>query len=212
MEVWNCKCCFKSHFSSIGQINERTSRPMCTDVSLFIGALRGTKVHRWICHHAWADSPLNCPEPVSDNSPVNCRTITEIGCHHIWIQIHRWIVRPSQSPHLGRFTAELSWACVRQFTGESLKLVVTTYETAELSDHHNHHAWADSPLNCPEPVSNNSPVNFCLMTSHAPIGWQIRPKRIAEAKHLHCNGFWRERGQCSGGTKMNFENSAYRRR
>jgi len=139
MEVWNCKCCFKSHFSSIGQINERTSRPMCSDVSLFIGALRGIKVHRWICHHAWADSPLNCPEPVSDNSPVNCRTITEIGCHHIWIRIHRWIVGPSQSPRLGRFTAELSWACVRQFTGE-------------LSDHHwnwlSPHMNSNSPLNC----------------------------------------------------------------
>ena len=119
-------------------------------------------------------------------------------------QIHRWIV------------LSLCLTIHRWIVGPSLKLVVTKYYefefTAELSDHHNHHAWADSPLNCPEPVSDNSPVNFCLMTSHAPIGWQICPKRIAEAKPLHCNGFWRERGQCSGGTKMNFENFAYRRR
>ena len=58
-------------------------------------------------------------------------------------QIHRWIVL-SLCPTIHRW-----------IVGPSLKLVVTTYEfefPAELSDHHNHHAWADSPLNCPEPV------------------------------------------------------------
>ena len=70
---------------------------------------------------------------------MNCRT-NVLQC----FKVHRSTSRYKSSslnlsPCLGRFTAELSWACVRQFTGELL-------------DHHwnwlSPHMNSNSPLNC----------------------------------------------------------------
>ena len=78
MEVWNWKCCLKSHYSLIGQINELTSRPMCSEV-------KSSFLH---CHLGKSSS-LNCHE---DN-------ITSLENVHRWIVLSLAIVVPGQNVH-----------------------------------------------------------------------------------------------------------------
>ena len=59
MEVWNWKCCLKSHFISIVQINELTSKPICSDVKTslmnsHLGKKFIAKLSFPSCHLAWA--------------------------------------------------------------------------------------------------------------------------------------------------------------
>ena len=86
MEVWNWKCCLKSHYSVIGQINELTSRPMWSDVkSSFVNCHLGKKFIAELSgryyHLARKRSSLNCPFPSASYSCTWAKCSSMNRCH-----------------------------------------------------------------------------------------------------------------------------------